>query len=74
MSSSSLRYVMVCQHSSCLRQGAARVLLAFHVADLPDNMEATHSLKDILEAQKHYTFSKSIQGCGEFWNYFLSLG
>jgi len=50
---------MVCQHSSCLRQGAARVLLAFQVEDLPDNMEATHSLKDILEAQKHYTFSNS---------------
>ena len=50
---------MVCQHSSCLRQGAARVLLAFQVEDLPDNMEVTHSLKDILEAQKYYTFSNS---------------
>ena len=38
MSSSSLRYVMVCQHSSCLRQGAARVLLAFQVADLPEDV------------------------------------
>lgn len=28
---------MVCQHSSCMMQGAARVLLTFQMADLPDD-------------------------------------
>ncbi|WP_013320963.1 (2Fe-2S) ferredoxin domain-containing protein [Gloeothece verrucosa] len=31
------RCVMVCQHQSCQVQGAAKVLLAFHMADLPDD-------------------------------------
>lgn len=31
------RCINICQHSSCLAQGAAKVLLAFKMADLPDH-------------------------------------
>ncbi|ACK71151.1 2Fe-2S ferredoxin [Gloeothece citriformis PCC 7424] len=31
------RCVMVCQHSSCIVQGSAKILLAFQLADLPDD-------------------------------------
>jgi (2Fe-2S) ferredoxin len=29
------RFVMVCQHTSCLRKGSAKLLLNFQLADLP---------------------------------------
>jgi (2Fe-2S) ferredoxin len=35
-SPSQQRQVFVCQHTSCLRQGSARILLEFQLADLPE--------------------------------------
>lgn len=32
------RYVMVCQHSSCMMQGSARILLALQITDLPEDI------------------------------------
>jgi len=32
------RFVMVCQHSSCLVQGASKVLLAWQMADIPEDV------------------------------------
>lgn len=37
--SNSSRCIMVCQHSSCLVNGAAEVLKAFQLADLPSDVE-----------------------------------
>ncbi len=32
------RFVMVCQHTSCIMQGSAKVLQAFQSADLPPDV------------------------------------